>query len=196
MSVRPVKELNLVAGGRFDHFNQFGDIWTYRFAGSYLISRTDTTLHASIATGFSPPSSQDKIFGNNFELEPEKNRGWDAGVEQRLWNGRVQIGATYFHNRLSNVIGFNGLFDTLNLGAARTQGLEAELKIRPIAESGIDGELHLSRRRKNLRRGPISRRARACLDGRETKLTSRRHISGSANCARRRKRNSSMRAKS
>jgi vitamin B12 transporter len=133
-SVTPLKGLNLVAGGRFDHFNQFGDIWTYRFAGSYLLARTDTTLHASIATGFSPPSSQDKIFGMNFDLEPERNRGWDVGVEQRFWKGRAQIGATYFHNRLSNVIGFNGLFETLNLGAARTQGLEAELRLRPITD--------------------------------------------------------------
>ena len=46
----------------------------------------------------------------------------------------MQVGATYFHNRLSNVIGFNGLFETLNLGAARTQGLEAELKLRPIRD--------------------------------------------------------------
>ena len=132
-SVKPLAGLNLVAGGRYDRFNQFGDIWTYRFAGNYLISNTGTTLHASIATGFSPPSSQDKIFGNNFGLDAERNRGWDAGIEQRLWNGRVQTGLTYFHNRLSNVIGFNGLFETLNLGAARTQGLEAELKLRPIA---------------------------------------------------------------
>ncbi len=64
-SVTPFKGLNLVAGGRYDHFNQFGDVWTYRFAGSYLIPQTDTRLHASVATGFSPPSSQDKIFGNN-----------------------------------------------------------------------------------------------------------------------------------
>jgi vitamin B12 transporter len=83
-SIQPVTDLNLVAGGRFDHFNQFGDIWTYRFAGSYRIAPSDTTVHASIATGFSPPSSQDKIFGNNFDLEPERNRGWDAGIEQRL----------------------------------------------------------------------------------------------------------------
>ena len=131
-SVTPVKDLLLVAGGRFDHFNQFGDIWTYRFAGSYLIARTDTTLHASVATGFSPPSSQDKIFGNNFALEPERNRGFDVGVEQRLWDRRVQLGVTYFHNQLSNLIGFNGLFETLNLGAARTQGVEMELKVRPI----------------------------------------------------------------
>ncbi|MBA3881688.1 MAG: TonB-dependent receptor [Chthoniobacterales bacterium] len=130
-SVTLLTGLSLVAGGRYDHFNRFGDIWTYRFAGSYSIQKTGTTLHSSYATGFSPPSSQDKIFGMNFDLEAERNRGFDAGIEQRLWNGRVQFGATYFHNRLSNVIGFNGLFETLNLGAARTQGIEAELKLRP-----------------------------------------------------------------
>lgn len=123
-----------VAGGRFDHFNQFGNVWTYRVAGSYKIDKTDTTLHSSVATGFSPPSSQDKIFGMNFGLRPERDLGWDIGVEQRLWENRVTIGATYFHNDLSNVIGFNGLFQTLNLGAAETQGVETELRAQPIAD--------------------------------------------------------------
>jgi len=133
-TVTPVANLIFVAGGRYDHFNQFGDVWTYRFAGSYKIDQTNTTLHASVATGFSPPSSQDKIFGNNFGLEPEKDLGWDAGVEQRLWENRLKLGATYFHNDLSNLIGFNGLFDTLNLGAARTQGFEADLRAQPIVD--------------------------------------------------------------
>jgi len=122
----------LVAGGRIDHFNQFGDVWTYRIAGSYKIDKTDTTLHSSIATGFSPPSSQDKIFGMNFGLRPEKDLGWDVGFEQRVWDRRVTIDATYFHNDLSNVIGFNGQFQTLNLGAAETQGVETELRAMPI----------------------------------------------------------------
>jgi vitamin B12 transporter len=123
-----------VAGGRLDNFNQFGDVWTYRFAGSYKIDKTNTTLHSSVATGFSPPSSQDKIFGMNFGLRPEKDFGWDIGIEQRLWQNRVRVGATYFHNDLSNVIGFNGQFQTLNLGAAETQGLEIELHAQPIAD--------------------------------------------------------------
>lgn len=136
-STTPLTNLNLVAGGRFDHFNQFGDVWTYRFAGSYKIAPTDTILHSSYATGFSPPTSQDKIFGNNFNLDPEKVRGFDAGVTQNLWDERVSLGATYFHNDLSNVIGYNGEFDLVNLGAARTQGLETELHARPIANLNL-----------------------------------------------------------
>jgi vitamin B12 transporter len=144
-SVTPLKGLKLVAGGRYDHFNEFGDVWTYRFAGSYLIPQTDTRFHASVATGFSPPSSQDKIFRFNpnpgplAPLEPIENLGWDAGIEQRFWEGRVLVGATYFHNDLSNVIGFNGLFETLNLGSAITQGVETEIKVMPIPDLTFTG---------------------------------------------------------
>ncbi len=129
-----IRNFILVTGGRLDEFNQFGDVWTYRVATSYKIDRTNTTLHSSVATGFSPPSSQDKIFGNNFNLKPEKDFGWDMGFEQRLWENRVIAGATYFHNDLSNVIGFNGQFKTLNLGAAETQGLETELRVQPTPD--------------------------------------------------------------
>jgi len=131
-TLTPVENLIFVAGGRFDHFNQFGGIWTYRFAGSYKIDKTNTILHSSVGTGFSPPSSQDKIFGNNFGLKPEEDLGWDIGIRQQFWQNRVDAGLTYFHNDLSNVIGFNGLFDTLNLGSAETRGLEAELRAQPI----------------------------------------------------------------
>jgi vitamin B12 transporter len=131
-TLTPIENLIFVAGGRFDHFNQFGGVWTYRVAGSYRIDRTNTTFHSSVATGFSPPSSQDKIFGNNFGLKPEHDLGWDIGIRQDLWQNRVAFGLTYFHNDLSNAIGSNGLFQTLNLGAAETQGLEAELRAQPI----------------------------------------------------------------
>src|SRR5256884_4627888 len=67
-TLTPVENLIFVAGGRFDHFNEFGGIWTYRFAGSYKIDKTNTILHSSVGTGFSPPSSQGKIFRNNFGL--------------------------------------------------------------------------------------------------------------------------------
>ncbi|MDQ6861777.1 MAG: TonB-dependent receptor [Verrucomicrobiota bacterium] len=134
LSIMPAEDLSFVAGGRYDHFNQFGDVWTYRVAGSYYARQIGTRVHASVATGFSPPTPQDKIFGMNFALDPERNEGWDAGLEQHLWKDRVIVGATYFHNRLSNLIGFNGLFETLNLGAARTQGMEMELKARPMRD--------------------------------------------------------------
>jgi len=130
-----VHNLIFVAGGRYDEFNQFGDVWTYRIASSYKIDQTNTTLHSSVATGFSPPSSQDKIFGNNFDLKPDKDFGWDIGFEQRLYENRAALDATYFHNDLSNVVGFNESFNkALNLGTAETQGVETELRAQPITD--------------------------------------------------------------
>jgi vitamin B12 transporter len=140
LMITPVENLIFVAGGRYDNFNEFGGIWTYRFAGSYVVDKIDTRLHASVGRGFSPPTSQDKIFrfnpnpGQPLEpLEPESGLGWDIGIEQPLWGRKVVIGATYFHYDLSNLIGTNGLFETLNLGAAKTQGLEMEFRAQPVA---------------------------------------------------------------
>lgn len=140
-TVTPITNLVFVAGGRWDHFNQFGDIGTYRVAASYEIDRTNTMLHSSVATGFSPPSSQDKIFRSNINdvLNPEEVFGWDAGVEQWFWEKRASLGVTYFYNDLSNVIGFDGLFNTFNLGAARTQGVEVEFHATPMPNLILSG---------------------------------------------------------
>src|SRR5437588_12806459 len=80
LTFQPCQNLIFVSGGRFDHFNQFGDVWTWREAASYLIRQTVTTLHASVATGFSPPSSPDKIFGMKFGFEPESDLCWVVGL--------------------------------------------------------------------------------------------------------------------
>ncbi len=132
-SVEPFKNALLVAGGRYDHFNQFGSVGTYRFAGSYLFDKTGLTLRSSVATGYAPPAPQDKIFGNNFSLNPEKNFGYDFGFEQGLCKDKLRFGANYFHNDLSNVVGFiSNPFRSENLGAARTLGVEAFGRWEPV----------------------------------------------------------------
>lgn len=135
LSLTPVKNLLFVAGGRYDHFNLFGEVETYRFAASYFFERTGTTIRSSVATGFSPPAPQDRIFsgGPPDALDPEKTFGYDAGFEQGLFKNRLRFGANYFHNDLSNVIGFNNVtFATLNLGSARTQGAEVFGEWEPV----------------------------------------------------------------
>ena len=135
VSLTPSKNLLFVAGGRYDHFNLFGDVGTYRVAASYLIAQTGTTIRSSVASGFSPPDPQDRIFasGNLSALKAANTFGYDAGFEQGLFKGSLRFGANYFHNNLSNVIGFNSVtFATLNLGAARTEGLESFVEWEPV----------------------------------------------------------------
>ena len=95
-----------------------------------------------------------KQSGQDFrkQLRPGTGRRSRLGHRHQtaaLGKSRGRSASTYFHNDLSNVIGFNGLFDTLNLGAAETQGLEAELRAQPIPNLVFTASLHLSRRGKN-----------------------------------------------
>ncbi len=133
----PVSDLTLVASGRFDHFSQSGDILTYRLAGNYLLGKTGTIFHASLGTGFSPATSQDKIYGNNPNLDPNETKGWDVGIEQSLIGKSITVGVTYFQNEASNVIGFNNDFATFNLGSARTEGLESFLRWSPLPDLNL-----------------------------------------------------------
>ncbi len=133
-SITPFKNALLVVGGRFDDFNRFGGQYTYRVAGSYLVQKTGTTLRSSVATGFSPPTPQDRIFGNNLDLDPEKDFGYDFGFEQGLFKDRLRFGSNYFHNDLTNTIGYTSDFLKLeNLGSARTLGIEAFARWEPVS---------------------------------------------------------------
>lgn len=134
VSLRPIVNLLIVAGGRIDSFSDFGTIGTWRVAGSYVFKSTGTTLRSSYATGYSPPTIQDKIFRQNLDtvLDPERSRGFDVGFEQALWKKQLTFGANFFYNHLSNIIGFDDNFNTFNLGRARTQGVEAFLRWEPI----------------------------------------------------------------
>ena len=133
LSVAPVKNALLAVGGRYDSFNDAGDQWTYRVAGSYFVAQTGTTLRSTVATGYAPPTAQDRIFGNNLDLAPEKSFGYDFGLEQSAFKDRLRFGVDYFHNDLSNVIGYTtDYFQLANLGSARTQGTELFARWEPI----------------------------------------------------------------
>ena len=133
-SLKPITNLLVALGGRVDSFSDFGTVGTWRLAASYVIATTGTTLRSSYATGFSAPSIQDKIFRFNVNdvLNPERSRGFDAGFEQALFNKQLTFGANFFYNHLSNIVGFNNDFETLNLGRARTQGVEAFARWEPL----------------------------------------------------------------
>ena len=134
LSITPFKNALLVGGGRYDDFNRFGGQGTYRVAGSYLYQKTGTTVRSSVATGFSPPTPQDRIFGNNLNLDPERDFGYDFGFEQGAFKDRLRFGSNYFHNNLTNTIGYTSDFLKLeNLGSARTLGVEAFARWEPVS---------------------------------------------------------------
>ena len=97
----------------------------------------------------------------------------------------MAVGLTYFHNDLSNVIGFNGLFDTLNLGSAETQGLEAELRAQPIPNLVLTASYtYLDAEKTSTTATFRNRKARVCRVGRAMKFTFLRRIFGGKGCER------------
>jgi vitamin B12 transporter len=124
---------------RYDANDQFGGAATYRIAPALLFPETGTKLKGSLGTGFKAPSL-DELYNNypayhffgNPDLRPETSIGFDGGVEQVLSPNRITMGATYFANKLTNLIDFNETFTSyVNIARARTFGLETFLTLSP-----------------------------------------------------------------
>ena len=114
------------AGIRYDSHQKFGSAFTYRFAPAYILWQTGTKLKATIGTGFKPPSIfylYDPFFGNE-NLDPERSIGWDAGIEQYFFRQSISVGATYFYNSFTDLIGLDENFKSINIDEAETKGVE------------------------------------------------------------------------
>jgi len=137
-SVRVADRFFAAAGLRFDHHSRTGDVLTYRLAPAYILKATQTKVRASLGTGFKSPSlyqlyAPGTAFGpiGNDGLKPERSVGWDAGVEQPLFNGRAMAALTYFHNDFQDLIDFSVIQGYVNIGRAETRGVEVEFSVRP-----------------------------------------------------------------
>lgn len=134
------EQLFATLGLRVDDHEEFGQETTWRSTLAYLVKQTNTRFTASYGTGFKAPSLlqlYDVAFGGNEDLDPEYSRGWDAGVEQELFDGRVSVGLTYFDNDFDDLITnrFNTttfLYEYINLGEAESRGIEASLFWSPL----------------------------------------------------------------
>lgn len=114
-------------GARLDSHDRFGTKATYRLASTYRIHHSETRLKATLATGFKAPSLYQlySLYGDE-SLKPETSTSWDAGIEQSLANGQLNLGFAYFHNEFEQLIDYNSVtWQYANIGAAKTHGIEA-----------------------------------------------------------------------
>jgi len=127
---------------RYDDNSRFGDKVTWRVAPAWVIADTGTKLRASAGSGFKAPSLQQLYgtFGGNALLKPETSFGYDVGVEQD-W-GPLTGGVTWFHNDIRNLIvsGPAPAFLNINVGRARTQGLESFVTWQALDTLGVTAD--------------------------------------------------------
>jgi len=76
----------------------------------------------------------------NPDLDPEKSFSWEVGLEQNLWDGKVQLGLTYFQNEYKDLIAYVPSPwpppavlppNYFNIQEAKSWGIEFMAKIKP-----------------------------------------------------------------
>ncbi|WP_408590788.1 TonB-dependent receptor plug domain-containing protein [Novosphingobium sp.] len=135
----------LAAGARVDDHSRFGTNWTFGANGSVAVAQ-GLRLRASYGEAFKAPTLY-QLFSDygNGALVPERSRSYDAGIEWASSNGLVHATTTLFRRDTRNQIGYVSCFSVSNalcndgrygfydnVGKARAQGVEAELRVKPI----------------------------------------------------------------
>ncbi|MDP2358417.1 MAG: TonB-dependent receptor [Beijerinckiaceae bacterium] len=120
--------LDLSLGARVDAVESVEVFPTWRATLAYRLFETDTKLRASSGTGAKAPSLYQRFseYGN-LGLKPEENFGYDFGFDQRLFDGRVNLSATWFDTRYKNLIDIDWSvwpYRYYNIAEARIKGLE------------------------------------------------------------------------
>jgi vitamin B12 transporter len=148
LGVTPIDGLDLSASGRVDTHESFGSEFTYRLGAAYTVEQTGTTLRGSYATAWQTPSlyeRYDPCYGAA-DLEPESSRGWDVGMDQRVWEDRIVASATYFETSTRNEIDWayspptNPLCSGggyVNINETFAQGIELGLTARPHTDVDV-----------------------------------------------------------
>ncbi len=129
-----IEGFSAIAGGRLDHNEEFGTFATYRAAAAYTAA--GTKLRTSVGRSFKAPSFFENVptaFGvGNPDLVPERSFSWEFGLEQRLFDGRLAVGATYFDQTFKDLIQYSFTeFNYENIAEATASGVEVEARVAP-----------------------------------------------------------------
>lgn len=138
----------VTAGGRIEHNDSFGTAAVPRGSVVFVAhdgsgSIGDTRFHVSGGLGIKEPSalqsfSTNVFFRGNPNLEPERSKSYEVGVDQRLARDRAKVEATWFDNRFQNQITLvNALY--VNVNRTRAKGAEFGVDIAPVSGFHVNG---------------------------------------------------------
>ena len=167
----PFEGVSFTAGARIENHDTFGTAATWRLGASYLVRETDTKIRASVGTAFKAPSLDQLYvdfaafgFFANRNLRPERSTGFEIGIDQKLFDGKLAFGVTVFHNEVSDLIQITscGAFcSTLsNVAQARVDGVELTLDVRPSANFNIHADYTFTNAHNLITGAPLLNRPR------------------------------------
>ncbi len=119
---------------RNDVFERNQDHQTYRVSLAHKVLTHDLVFFGNYGTGFRAADLNEQFgVGGNPELRSERSRGWEVGVEKKFPEWGLNTGASYFRNRLDDLIEWEGDFlsgGLRNLERAEIAGGEMFLQYR------------------------------------------------------------------
>ncbi len=142
------EKLRLVPGVRYEDHSTFGSEVNPKFSAMYVVG-DDTTLRASVGSAFKSPTIRqlyyqgiyrhgDTYNESNPNLNPETAVSWNAHLEHRMLDNRMELGVGLFRNDIEDMV---VMFDTgrvttdntpimsyHNISEAQMQGLELTLR--------------------------------------------------------------------
>ena len=150
-----IGRFSAVGGGRFVHNTTFGNKVVPRVSLTLQVLKgretfSGTRLRFSYATGIKAARFEEAfadVPGSvmpNPNLKAEENRAFEAGIEQKLRNGKYEFSATYYNNLFRNQIDF-AILDPLtflgqyeNIDKSMAHGAEFELHGHPWSHLAFD----------------------------------------------------------
>jgi len=149
------RRVSATVGARFEHNESFGNAAVPRASVVWLAHEAsgafgDTRLRASAGLGIKEPTilqsfSPSPFFRGNPDLQPERSRSIEAGIDQRLSGDRVKFGATWFDNRYRNLIATRttnpATFEAeyFNIGLSQARGAELSAEAAPTSAVHLRG---------------------------------------------------------
>ncbi len=143
--LKPLAGLTLTGGVRYDDYSRYGGQTTFGANFAYTPDEGRTVFRGTYAEGFRAPTLTEALlpFGNT-ALKPETAKSFDFGVEHSVLDGLIAASATLYRRTSHNLITFSFVtFQSENIAAARSQGLELGLALRPAPNLRIDANYSL-----------------------------------------------------
>lgn len=122
------EKLTIAASTRVDDNSEFKNANTSRLEVIYELN-DDASIRSAYGTAVKNPTFTERFgfytnfIGNPF-LEPEESVNWELGIDQKFFQGSLNLAATFFNSELENEIDGNSL-DPITFGytAINKQGL-------------------------------------------------------------------------
>jgi outer membrane cobalamin receptor len=138
----------VTVGARLEHNDSFGTAAVPRGSIVYIVHKAsgalgDTHLKASGGLGIKEPTvlqsfSPSPFFRGNPDLQPERSRTIEAGIEQRFASDRARVEATWFDNRYRGLIATRTTdaatfaAEYFNIGLTSARGAEIAANVAPV----------------------------------------------------------------